>query len=370
MKKFLIKYIGNPKVFTFSLMWLIILVFVGTINQKWYGLYQVQIEYFTNWIKWFGYIPTPSAKFIMFLMSINLSCYFLRSGIWKINRLGITITHTGVMALLIGSGITHMLSYEGNMYIKEDSSSNYILDTYVKELAIEIESENSDSLEYILFDEQYLKSENILEHDSIPFKIEIIDYFTNCEVYKREKLESNFKGFLSNVYLEKIESNVEYEQNIPGVIFNIISEDSIIGTYAEIHKLISINSLFRDESENSPLVINEKIYNIYLRPKRTYLPFELALIDFRKEYYPGTEEAKTYESKVFLEQLGEIDIKMNEPLRLNGYTFYQASFVEDNITVLAVVKNYGRLFPYISSIIMSVGILFHLFVMLFKRFRK
>ena len=56
-------------------------------------------------------------------------------------------------------------------------------------------------------------------------------------------------------------------------------------------------------------------------------------------------------------------IKMNEPLRHRGYTFYQASFLEgelSDISVLAVVKNYGRLFPYISSIIMCIGILMHL----------
>ena len=43
---------------------------------------------------------------------------------------------------------------------------------------------------------------------------------------------------------------------------------------------------------------------------------------------------------------------MNEPLRHKGYTFFQASFIDDSEiekTVLATVKNYGRLFPYISS---------------------
>ena len=70
-------------------------------------------------------------------------------------------------------------------------------------------------------------------------------------------------------------------------------------------------------------------------------------------------------------------IEMNEPLRHAGYTFYQASFQDQGFytyndsyyydtrfwkdrTVLAVVKNYGRLFPYISSIIMCIGILIHL----------
>ena len=60
---------------------------------------------------------------------------------------------------------------------------------------------------------------------------------------------------------------------------------------------------------------------------------------------------------------------MNEPLRHKGYTFFQASFIDDSdveTTVLATVKNYGRLFPYISSIIMSIGLLIHLLLMMPK----
>ena len=64
---------------------------------------------------------------------------------------------------------------------------------------------------------------------------------------------------------------------------------------------------------------------------------------------------------------------MNEPLRHKGYTFFQASFIDDSeveTTVLATVKNYGRLFPYISSIIMSIGLLIHLLVMMPKMVKR
>ena len=66
-------------------------------------------------------------------------------------------------------------------------------------------------------------------------------------------------------------------------------------------------------------------------------------------------------------------IKMNEPLRHKGYTFYQSSFIESpdgETSVLAAVKNYGRLFPYISSIIMCIGLLLHLIMKLPELFKK
>ena len=51
----------------------------------------------------------------------------------------------------------------------------------------------------------------------------------------------------------------------------------------------------------------------------------------------------------------------------------EASFIDDSdveTTVLATVKNYGRLFPYISSIIMSIGLLIHLLLMIPKMVRR
>ena len=88
--------------------------------------------------------------------------------------------------------------------------------------------------------------------------------------------------------------------------------------------------------------------------------------------HPGTNIAKSYSSEINLIEdkiSRRVLIKMNEPLRHGGYTFYQASFVDGldrETSVLASVKNYGRLFPYISSIIMSIGLLMHLLINLPK----
>ena len=96
------------------------------------------------------------------------------------------------------------------------------------------------------------------------------------------------------------------------------------------------------------------------------MPFEIELLDFTKILHPSTDIPKSFSSDINLIENSiprYVLIKMNEPLRHKGYTFYQSSFFEgefSDISVLAVVKNYGRLFPYISSIIMCIGILLHL----------
>ena len=101
------------------------------------------------------------------------------------------------------------------------------------------------------------------------------------------------------------------------------------------------------------------------------------LEDFKKVMHPGTEVAKSYSTRINLIENNiprPVLIEMNKPLRHQGYTFYQASFIEspngEETTVLAAVNNYGRLFPYISSIIMSIGLLIHLLINLPKMLKK
>ena len=66
---------------------------------------------------------------------------------------------------------------------------------------------------------------------------------------------------------------------------------------------------------------------------------------------------------------------MNKPLRHEGYTFYQASFIEspsgEETTVLAAVKKLWKIVPPIfSSIIMSIGLLLHMLVSMPNLFKK
>ena len=45
-RNLMIYKIGSPKIFVYLIIWLMVLVFFGTIAQKDYGLYLVQMDYF------------------------------------------------------------------------------------------------------------------------------------------------------------------------------------------------------------------------------------------------------------------------------------------------------------------------------------
>ena len=354
----IIKFLGNPNIFAFSIAWMIVLVIVGTIAQRDIGLYQAQQLFFSNWIGWFGFIPFPSGRLLMFIVSFNLLFYFFRPNIFKLSKLGITITHMGALLLLLGGGITAYYSKEGRMAISEGEINNYFEDYYNKEL-IMINSSNQDYDEYTAFDQKILYKDNVISNQStIPFKFKILNFFKNCDPVRRDyKGDGKFHGLAKNFYLEELDIDKEYERNISGVVIEVLGKDTDNnGRYI----------VFQGQTIRQPIIYDGNQFYLELRNERTYLPFEIELIDFKKILHPSTDIPKSFSSDINLIENSiprHVLIKMNEPLRHKGYTFYQSSFFEgefSDISVLAVVQNYGRLFPYISSIIMCIGILFHL----------
>jgi len=360
------KFLSSPKLFVCTIIWMMVLVFIGTIAQKDIGLYLAQQKYFSNWITWFWLLPMPGGRLVMLFMFINLGSLLFLPGLWSKNKVGILIVHLGAILLLMGGGITAWFSFEGNMILEEGSSSNYIINTQNIELTI-INTTSSHYDAVTAFDNDILYQGSKLNHDSLPFTLEILDFHTNCEPIKRAEPINSYHGLAKNFTLKPLKVENDPQMNRAGITFRIMGTDM---------NLDGVYSMFLGQSVLQTLQIKEQKYSLLLRRERIYLPFSIQLNDFKQVLHPGTEIAKSFSSDIFLidnDISRRVLIQMNEPLRYKGYTFYQASFSQsDSIetSILAVVKNYGRLFPYISSIIMSIGLLIHLLMKLPKLIKK
>lgn len=113
--------------------------------------------------------------------------------------------------------------------------------------------------------------------------------------------------------------------------------------------------------------------------RRLDLGFQVHLNQFEVIRYEGTSKAKEYASQISIGAVNEpvnpsaanMQISMNKPLKHNGYTIYQASFSEDEMTgkpnasVFSINKDPGRMVKYIGSLILCLGI-----VWLFYQRRK
>jgi cytochrome c biogenesis protein ResB len=113
-----------------------------------------------------------------------------------------------------------------------------------------------------------------------------------------------------------------------------------------------------------PLKVGDTSWDTCLRFERTYKPYRITLKDFRFERYEGTETPKDFSSFVRLtdpENRVDRDVRiwMNNPLRYRGDTLYQASWdsATEAGTVLQVVTNSGWMIPYVSCMIVAVGLL-------------
>lgn len=344
--------------FFFGLLWLMVLLTIGTIAQKDLGLYQAQQLYFSSWIVWFwGVIPAPGGQLTMGVIFIGLFAQLIFKTPLKLKTIGISITHLGAFLLILGGIITGYFSFEGSMIIDEGKTSSHFSDYHKLEIAI-VDSRPSDHRRVITFDSSYMEKGKILNGHDLPFSIEIINFCGNCTYKKRKINNKDYKGFGKIFKLEHTTLAKEETENRSGISFKLNG-----------NKATSLYSIIEDMPIKQSLVVDGVRYGIEIRHKRYNLPFEIELLDFVKTDYASTAMAKNYKSIVNLidKKIKQRTIvQMNEPLRYKGYTLYQSSYLQEGekeTTVLSVVHNRGRMFPYISSIIICIGIVIHLLVL-------
>ncbi|MFG1494463.1 cytochrome c biogenesis protein ResB [Halobacteriovorax sp. ZH4_bin.1] len=110
--------------------------------------------------------------------------------------------------------------------------------------------------------------------------------------------------------------------------------------------------------------------NVYLTKRSFLLPFEFTLTRFKMDKDPGTNRPASYESFVNLFTDGATTpyhVYMNNPLKYDGFTFYQASYSQDPETgqyssTLSVNLDQGRWIKYLGSILLVLGSLWHYYL--------
>jgi len=110
------------------------------------------------------------------------------------------------------------------------------------------------------------------------------------------------------------------------------------------------------------LFTDNAVYYVSYVNRRIDMGFPIRLKEFFIDRYEGTMRAAAYKSHVFVPELGDAEISMNEPLKNKGLTVYQSSFQDgpDGRPVASVFSvNYdpGRWLKYLGSLTMCLGII-------------
>lgn len=154
-------------------------------------------------------------------------------------------------------------------------------------------------------------------------------------------------------------SGTDSEQRVdtPSVYLTLLDKESgeEIGTY-----------LFSTLLSEQGIKVGDTEYKVVLRFEETLRPFALTLKKFRFDRHPNTNIALNFSSLVQLRDPDtgedrEVLIRMNEPLRHRGETYFQSGWNErtERGTILQVVRNPGWLLPYFSCGIVALGLCIH-----------
>ncbi len=338
---------------------LMVLLVVGTVAQKEMGLYAAQHLFFSSFFLWIGgVIPVPVGYSIMGALTLCLALKFIFHSTWEWTKSGIILSHLGALILLGGGWITALNAKEGYIALPEGQSTSYVYDYHQRSLFI-----FEDELLRYEMPAQHLKTG--VQNLTLPFTLDILESCTNCEITNAPtQTEIPRRAMAAFMQLSAKPSEKEPENNLTGATFmlgNINPEiDGLYIAFENMPKPITLD-------------VNGKNYKIIMGRAQRLLPFTITLEDFIRTTYPGTDKPSAYSSDVIIsdgDQTWPVRIEMNKPLRYKGYTFYQSSFEqtpEIETTILSVVENKGRLFPYIGTITITLGLLLHLILMTRRR---
>lgn len=351
----------------------LVLVFWGTIAQVHLGLYKAQNDFFRSFFVFWQpaggswRIPIfPGGYLVGGLLLINLFAAHLRYYQPGKKKIGIALIHLGIVLLLIGQLLTDVLSVESTMHIRNGGTKNYSEAGRSFELAV-VDTSDAETDKVVAIPGRRLSHRNDVTHPELPFTVRVKQYFANSELAQNEspgfQPVKTTAGIGQDVWWRELPHETEMERrDIPSAVVEIVSSQESPGSFLVSGYL----------SRPQQFQLNGRTYQLELRPERFYKPFSLHLIEFRHDRYPGTEIPKDFSSLVRLQRpdTGEdrqVRIYMNNPLRYNGETYYQASFDKDDQgTVFQVVRNPGWLTPYFACVLVSVGLLIQFFTHLFK----
>ncbi len=167
---------------------------------------------------------------------------------------------------------------------------------------------------------------DVVDTGFMDFKLRIINYFLNASevvTYEPREYPNDF--------------------TTPAVLVRFNEKESWVG-------LNSVVKFFTDS----------EVFIFSYANTRLNMGFDMTLNKFRVGRYQGTMKAMSYESDITIQGGQQATISMNDPFKQKGFTFYQASFEQDDsgkpvASILSVNRDPGRFLKYLGSFLIILG---------------
>jgi len=355
-----------------ALMVLVLACTLAQVNMGTVGAVKAYIRSFVVWYDLPGSeysIPVfPGGATVGLVLGANLVAAQARRLELSWKKAGLWIIHAGLILLFVGEFMTGLFQVDTRLTIEEGQTVNYVESPREYELAVVDVTDPTH-------DDVYGVPETLLTGDEVavtgtPLVLKVKRYFRNAALSMRQP------GDPPSPVTSGIGGGVTVRELAP-----VVSDDDVNRAAAIVEPVAGGRSygswlVSAGLGARQQFTHEGRTYVLAMRPKRTYLPYSLTLKKFSHDRYPGTDIPKNFSSLVTLENKAkgerrEVLIYMNQPLRYDGKAFYQASFGKgDTLSILQVVENPGWLLPYISCVLVTLGLIVHFAIALRRGFRR
>jgi hypothetical protein len=354
------------------LAFLMVLVVACTLAQVRLGTIGAVNLYMRSWFYWMPLgslsIPIfPGGALVGAVLVVNLVFAQVRRLELSWKKAGIWVVHAGLIVLVVGEFVSGGLQVDGRLAFEEGQTANYV------EVPREVELAVTDVTDPA-FDDVYGVSERALGRGGAvaiagtPLTVEVKRYDRNAQLVRGGGIATGVtQGAGVGLGVQPLPPvTVDDQIDLSAAVVEVKAEGRSLGTW------LASNAIEAPQTFEA----GGRTYALSLRQRREYLPYTLTLRDFKHDVYPGTSIPKNFSSLVRLDNPGtgesrEVLIYMNQPLRYGGRTFYQASFgKDDTLSILQVVANPGWLLPYLSTVLVTVGLLIHFGISLRRGVRR
>jgi hypothetical protein len=305
----------------------------------------------------------PGGALVGLVLTLNLTAALIKRFDFSWRKSGLWTVHLGLILLVAGEFVAGAFQVDARMTIHEGQTVNYLESYRDTELVIKDVTQPSGEDVFGIPAARLAKG-GVIALPGSPLSIKVHRYFVNAALTPKDPSEPALAtmGVGANARITELAPvSAENQMNMDAALIEPLAGGRSYGIWLTSLGLGAPQAFIHEG----------RTYVIAMRIQRFNLPYSLTLKKFSHDLYPGTQIPKNFSSLVRLANptTGEdrdVLIYMNQPLRYQGRTFYQSGFEGETVTILQVVQNPGWLLPYISCVIITLGLLVH-FVLSMRR---
>lgn len=386
-----------------TLSLLLLITFLGTLEQAEYGLVASQARYFESFVVdridigacWRALalnaywdignvtLPLPIVPGGYTLMAVLFVNMFI-GGVIRIRKsakvIGVIISHFAILFMIAAGAVSYHFALEGNMNLREGQTSDEFLSFHDRVIEIEkVQADAKAPRSALVIDQSLYKDLSdgkgrTFTHASLPFDLMITGWKRNAQP-KRDR-DGARSDAVDGYYIQEMSTldpsgAAMADEQLASACLAIVKDKK---TGAEQKGI-----LWEFAAAPLTVTVGSDKYLLSLAHRTYKLPFAIRLDKTEQEKHPGTERARRFTSwvtKITGTHEEKRVITMNEPVRSEGYAVFQQTFddgTRSNSGVKSsgfqIVENPSDHWPLISCIIVAEGLLLH-FLMMLARFIK